>query len=66
MFIQFLKFSKEIDDYLSNENTNFVTFANRDGLSNMAEICQRHARKCKETIVPTLSGFKVNLNSADL
>ena len=57
MFIQFLKFSKEIDDYLSNENTNFVTFANRDGLSNMAEICQRHARKCKETIVPTLSGF---------
>ena len=56
----FYKFYKKIDDYLENENSNFVIFANGHGLTNMTTITQRHARKCPFDMTPVLSGYKVN------
>ena len=55
----FYKFNKKIDEYLENENSNFVIFANGQGLANMTKITQRHARKCSFDMTPVLSGYKV-------
>ena len=63
--IIFLKFCQKIDEYISNENANFVIFANGKGLANMTQIIQRHARKCSHDITPALSGYKVNLTKND-
>ena len=63
--VNFFKFSKKIDEYISNENANYVIFANGKGLANMTQIIQRHARKCSHDMTPALSGYKVNLIKID-
>ena len=55
------KFCQKIDEYLSNENANFVIFASGQGLANMTQLIQRHARKCLYDMTPALSGYKVFL-----
>ena len=63
IFYQFIfhKFYQKIDEYLSNENANFVIFASGQGLANMTQLIQRHARKCSYDMTPALSGYKVFL-----
>ena len=58
-WVLFYKFYKKIADYLENENSHFVIFANGHGLTNMTTITQRHARKCSFDMTPVLSGYKV-------
>ena len=62
----FYKFNKKIDEYLENENANFVIFASGQGLANMTKITQRHARKCSFDMTPVLSGYKVTWLLNDL
>ena len=35
-------------------------WCNGPGLAKLVELSQKHARKCKETCIPLLNGFKVS------
>ena len=51
---------KKIEETLESEEPPYVMWCNGLGLANLVELSQKHARKCKETCVPLLNGFKVS------
>ena len=59
---KFYKNDKKIEETLESEDaleSHYVMWCNGLGLANLVELSQKHARKCKETCVPLLNGFKV-------
>ena len=56
----FYKKSKKIDDALESQDSNFVMWCNGEGLADLIALSQKHARKCNETCIPLLNGFKVS------
>ena len=59
---KFYKNVKKIEETLESEDaleSHYVMWCNGLGLANLVELSQKHARKCKETCVPLLNGFKV-------
>ena len=56
----FYKKIQKIDEYLDSEESHYVMWCNGKGLADLVELSQKHARKCKETAVPLLNGFKVS------
>ena len=56
---KFYKNGKKIEETLESEEPPYVMWCNGLGLANLVELSQKHARKCKETCVPLLNGFKV-------
>ena len=45
---------------MDSEESHYVMWCNGKGLADLVELSQKHARKCKETAVPLLNGFKVS------
>ena len=56
---KFYKNVKKIEETLESDEPPYVMWCNGLGLANLVELSQKHARKCKETCVPLLNGFKV-------
>ena len=57
--LKFYKNVQKIEQALESEESHYVMWCNGLGLANLVELSQKHARKCKETCVPLLNGFKV-------
>ena len=60
----FIKNAKKIEETLESDNSDtesdYVMWCNGQGLAQLVELSQKHARKCQETCVPLLNGFKVS------
>ena len=56
----FIKNVKKNEEILESENSDYVMWCNGQGLAHLVELSQKHARKCNETCVPLLNGFKVS------
>ena len=54
------KYAQQIEETLESDNSDFVMWCNGQGLAHLVELSQKHARKCNETCVPLLNGFKVS------
>ena len=55
----FVNFLKKIEDYIEDDNTNYVIWTNKPGLQGFADVIAKHARKCDKNITPCFNGFKV-------
>ena len=56
----FIKNAKKIEETLESDNSDYVMWCNGQGLAHLVELSQKHARKCNETCIPLLNGFKVS------